>query len=260
MNNQIIKREDHSKRAIVTGGTRGIGRAIVKELASRSCCGVLFSDVAFVYNSCDECADELMSEIDYPGTKIFAFKADATSLEQAQATVNEAVEKLGGVDILVNNAGITRDNLLLRMSEKDFDDVINANLKSVFNYTKAVIKPMIAQKYGRIVNIASVVALVGNPGQSNYVASKAGVIGFTKSMARELASRGITVNAVAPGFIQTDMTEKLTEEQKQKLIQNVTMGRMGMPQDIAKVVAFLCSNDADYITGQVICVDGGMAM
>jgi len=260
MSNKNIRRDDHNRRAIVTGGTRGIGRAIVKELASRSCCGVLFSDVAFVYNSCDECADELMSEIDYPGTKIFAFKADATSLEQAQATVNAAIEKLGGVDILVNNAGITRDNLLLRMSEKDFDDVINANLKSVFNYTKAVIKPMIAQRYGRIINIASVVALIGNPGQSNYVASKAGVIGFTKSMARELASRGITVNAVAPGFIQTDMTEKLTEEQKQKLIQNIPIGRMGTPKDIAKVVAFLCSNDADYITGQVISVDGGMAM
>jgi len=254
------KTSNHNRRAIVTGGTRGIGRAIVKELASRSCCGVLFSDVAFVYNSCDECAEELMSEIDYPGTKIFGFKADATSLEQAQATVNEAIEKLGGVDILVNNAGITRDNLLLRMTEKDFDDVINANLKSVFNYTKAVIKPMINQKYGRIVNIASVVALIGNPGQSNYVASKAGVIGFTKAMARELASRGITVNAVAPGFIQTDMTQKLTDDQKQKLVQNIPMGRMCTPQDVAKVVAFLCSKDADYITGQVISVDGGMAM
>lgn len=260
MNNQKLRRDEHSKRAIVTGGTRGIGRAIVKELASRSCCGVLFSDVAFVYNSCDECAEELMAEIDYPGTKIYAFKSDATSLEQANATVNEAIEKLGGVDILVNNAGITRDNLLLRMTEKDFDDVINVNLKSVFNFTKAVIKPMIAQRYGRIVNISSVVALIGNPGQANYVASKAGVIGFTKSMARELASRGITVNAIAPGYIQTDMTEKLSTEQRQKLIQSIPMGRMGTPRDIAKVVAFLCSRDADYITGQVISVDGGMAM
>lgn len=260
MNNQNKRIESHNRRAIVTGGTRGIGRAIVKELASRSCCGVLFSDVAFVYNSCDECAEELMNEIDYPGTKVFAFKADATSLEEAQATVDEAIEKLGGVDILVNNAGITRDNLLLRMSEKDFDDVINANLKSVFNYTKAVLKPMIAQRYGRIVNIASIVALIGNPGQANYVASKAGVIGFTKSMARELASRHITVNAIAPGYIQTDMTQKLTDEQKHKLIQNIPMGRMGTPRDIAKVVAFLCSGDADYITGQVISVDGGMAM
>jgi 3-oxoacyl-[acyl-carrier protein] reductase len=256
-NNKI---NNHNRRAIVTGGSRGIGRAIVKELASRSCSGVLLSDVAFVNNSSDECAEELMSEIDYPGTKIFAFKADATSLEDAQATVDEAIEKLGGVDILVNNAGITRDNLLLRMTEKDFDDVINVNLKSVFNYTKAVIKPMIKQRYGRIVNIASVVALIGNPGQANYVASKAGVVGFTKSMARELASRGITVNAIAPGFIQTNMTEKLADEQKQKLIQNIPMGRMGTPEDVAKVVAFLCSKDADYITGHVIPVDGGMAM
>jgi len=181
-------------------------------------------------------------------------------MEQAQATVDAAIEKLGGVDILINNAGITRDNLLLRMSEKEFDDVINANLKSVFNYTKAVIKPMIAQRYGRIVNISSVVGLIGNAGQSNYSASKAGVIGFTKSMARELASRNITVNAIAPGFIQTDMTNKLTEEQVKKLVQNVPMQRLGKPEDIAKVVAFLCSNDADYITGQVIAVDGGMTM
>jgi 3-oxoacyl-[acyl-carrier protein] reductase len=146
------------------------------------------------------------------------------------------------------------------MSEKEFDDVINANLKSVFNYTKAVLRPMMAQRYGRIVNIASVVGLIGNAGQANYAASKSGVIGFTKTMARELASRGITVNAVAPGFIQTHMTEKLTEEQKQKLLQNVPLARMGTPEDIAKVVAFLCSKDADYITGQVIAVDGGMTM
>ncbi len=251
--------ERKNKRAIVTGGTRGIGRAIVKELAARSCCGVLFSDVAFVYNSCDECAEEVMSEIPDP-TNIFAFRADATSFEEAQATVNAAIEKLGGVDILVNNVGITRDNLLIRMSEKEFDDVINTNLKSVFNYTKAVLRPMISQRYGRIINIASVVGLIGNPGQANYVASKAGVIGFTKSVAREVASRGITVNAIAPGFIETDMTKKLNEEQRKKLLQNVPMQRMGVPEDVAKVVAFLCSNDADYITGQVIAVDGGLTM
>jgi len=249
-----------NKRAIVTGGTRGIGRAIVKELASKSCCGVLFSDVAFIYNSCDECADELQQEINNPATKILAFKADATSLDQAEATVKEAIEKLGGVDLLINNAGITRDNLLLRMTEKDFDDVINANLKSVFNYTKAVIKHMIKQRYGRIVNIASVVGIIGNPGQANYAASKAGVIGFTKSMARELASRNITVNAVAPGYIETDMTNKLTDEQRKKLTDIIPMGRMGKPEDIAKVVGFLCSPEADYITGQVIAVDGGMTM
>jgi len=253
------KTDHHNKRAIVTGGSRGIGRAIVKELASRSCGGILLSDIAFV-NSPDECADEIMIELNNPDIKIYAFKANATSFEDAQATINEAIEKLGGVDILVNNAGITRDNLLLRMTEKDFDDVINVNLKSVFNYTKAVIKPMINQRYGRIVNIASVVALIGNPGQANYVASKAGVVGFTKAMARELASRGITVNAVAPGFIQTDMTNKLSDEQKQKLVQNIPLGRMGTPQDVARIVAFLCSEDADYLTGQVISVDGGMAM
>jgi 3-oxoacyl-[acyl-carrier protein] reductase len=249
-----------NKRAIVTGGTRGIGRAIVKELAAKSCCGVLFSDVAFIYNSCDECADELQQEVNNPATKIFGFKADATSPEQAEATVNEAIEKLGGIDILINNAGITRDNLLLRMSEKDFDDVIDTNLKSVFNYTKAVLKPLIKQRYGRIVNIASVVGLIGNAGQSNYVASKAGVIGFTKAMARELASRNITVNAVAPGFIQTDMTDKLSDEQKNKLAEMIPLGRLGTPEDVAKVVGFLCSQEANYITGQVIAVDGGMTM
>ena len=249
-----------NKRAIVTGGTRGIGRAIVKELASKSCCGVLFSDVAFIYNSCDECAAELEKEIGDLDTKIYGFKADASSLADAQDTVNEAIEKLGGVDILVNNAGITRDNLLLRMAEKDFDDVIAANLKSVFNYTKAVLKPMIQQRYGRIVNIASVVGLIGNPGQANYVASKAGVIGFTKAMARELASRNITVNAVAPGFIETSMTQKLDEKQRESLLKNVPLGRLGKPEDVAKVVGFLCSPEADYITGQVIAVDGGMTM
>jgi 3-oxoacyl-[acyl-carrier protein] reductase len=249
-----------SKRAIVTGGTRGIGRAIVKELAAKSCCGVLFSDVAFIYNSCDECAEELEREIGEIDTKIYGFKADASSLEDAQKTVEAAIEKLGGVDILVNNAGITRDNLLLRMPEKDFDDVISANLKSVFNYTKAIIKPMIKQRYGRIVNIASVVGLIGNPGQANYVASKAGVIGFTKAMARELASRNITVNAVAPGFIETSMTQKLDEKQRDALMRNIPLGRLGKPEDVAKVVGFLCSPEADYITGQVIAVDGGMTM
>jgi 3-oxoacyl-[acyl-carrier protein] reductase len=248
------------KRAIVTGGTRGIGRAIVKELAAKSCCGNLFSDVAFIYNSCDACADEIIREISGSETKVFSFKADVSSFEQAEETVNAAIEKLGGVDILINNAGITRDNLLLRMSEADFDDVIAANLKSVYNYTKAVIKPMIKQRYGRIINITSVVGMIGNAGQANYSASKAGVIGFTKSMARELGSRNITVNAVAPGFIQTDMTNKLNDEQKSTLTKNIPLGRLGNPEDVAKVVGFLCSESADYITGQVISIDGGMTM
>ncbi len=249
-----------NKRAIVTGGTRGIGKAIVKELASKSCCGVLFSDIAFIYNSCDECAEEIEKEVGRPGTKIYGFKADATSFEDAQATIDAAVEKLGGVDILVNNAGITRDNLLLRMTEADFDAVISTNLKSVFNYSKAVLKPMLKQKYGRIVNIASVVGVIGNAGQSNYAASKAGVIGFTKSLAKEVASRNITVNAVAPGFIQTEMTDKLNDQQREALLKNIPMARLGVPEDIAKVVGFLCSAEANYITGQVINVDGGMVM
>lgn len=252
--------QSKNKRAIVTGGTRGIGKAIVKELASKSCCGVLFSDVAFIYNSCDECAAEIEKEVGSLDTKIIGFKADATSLEDAQKTVDAAIEKLGGVDILVNNAGITRDNLLLRMSEKEWDDVINVNLKSVFNYTKAVLKHMVNQRYGRIVNIASVVGLIGNAGQANYAASKSGIIGFSKSIAREVASRNITVNCVAPGFIETDMTKSLTEKQRELLSQNIPMKRMGKPEDIARVVGFLCSPDADYITGQVIAVDGGMTM
>ena len=246
------------KKAIVTGGSRGIGRAIVKELASKICSSILFSDIAFFNDDVDGCANEIENEIGLSGVEIYGFKADATSLEQAQATIDAAIEKLGGVDILVNNAGITRDNLLLRMSEKDFDDVISTNLKSVFNYTKAVIKPMIQQK--QIVNIASVVGLIGNAGQANYSASKAGVIGFTKSMARELASRNINVNAVAPGFIETHMTAKLDEKQKEQLLSTIPMRRMGKPEDVAKVIGFLCSPEADYITGQVIAIDGGMTM
>ncbi len=252
--------QSHNKRAIVTGGTRGIGKAIVKELAAKSCCGVLFSDVAFIYNSCEECAIEIQEEIGDSGVKVHAFQADASSFEDAQATVNSAIEKLGGVDILINNAGITKDNLLLRMSKEDFDSVINVNLGSVFNYTKAVLRHMVKNRYGRIVNIASVVGIIGNAGQSNYSASKAGMIGFTKSIAREVASRNITVNAVAPGFIETEMTAKLNEKQRETLMKNIPMGRLGKPEDIAKVVGFLCSPEADYITGQVIAVDGGMVM
>lgn len=240
------------KRAIVTGGTRGIGRAIVKELAAEGC------SVVFTYHSSEEAARQLETELG--NQNVFGIKADAASFEDAEKTVKFAIEKLGGVDILVNNAGITKDNLLLRMSPDDFNSVVDTNLKSVFNYTKAALKSMISQRYGKIVNISSVVGLTGNAGQANYAASKAGIIGFSKSNAKELASRNINVNVVAPGFIETDMTNKLTDQQKEAILANVPIKRLGKPEDVAKTVAFLCSSDSDYITGQVITVDGGMVM
>jgi len=242
------------KCAIVTGGSRGIGKAIVYELAAKGC------NVVFTYYNSSEAAEKIEAEAGKFGVKIFGFQADAASFSKAEITVNFTLEKLGGLDILVNNAGITKDNLLLRMSEEDFDKVISANLKSVFNYTKASVKHMLGRRYGKIINVSSVVALIGNPGQANYVASKAGVIGFTKSAAKELASRNINVNAVAPGYISTDMTEKLNEKQKEAIINMIPVKRIGTPEDVAKVVAFLASSDSDYLTGQVIPVDGGMAM
>ncbi|OGU34000.1 MAG: 3-oxoacyl-[acyl-carrier-protein] reductase [Ignavibacteria bacterium GWB2_35_6b] len=248
------------KRAIVTGGSRGIGKAIVKELATRTQNGIHFADVVFTYNSNKEKADELEKELSSTGAKVFGFKADSSSLSEVQATIDFAIEKLGGVDLLINNAGITRDNLLMRMSEEEWNQVISANLNGVFYYSKAVLKPMMAQRYGRIVNISSVVGITGNAGQANYAASKAGVFGFTKSLAKEIASRNINVNAIAPGFIETDMTDKLNEKQKEALLSNIPMKRMGKPEDVARVAAFLCGEDADYITGQVITVDGGMVM
>ena len=253
--------EQKNKKAIVTGGSRGIGKAIIKELAHNLCNNILLTDIAFIDDNPEKCAAEIQAEISgFSDAKIFAFKADASSFDQAIATIEYATEKMGGIDFLVNNAGITRDNLLIRMSEQEFDQVLNANLKSVFNYTKTVLKSMINQKYGRIVNIASVVGLIGNAGQANYSASKAGVIGFTKSIAREVASRNINVNAIAPGFIETAMTDKLNEKQKEALLANIPLKRLGKPEDIANVVSFLCSSDADYITGQVIAFDGGMTM
>lgn len=243
-----------NKRAIVTGGTRGIGRAIVKELVLNGC------NVVFTYFSSEESAHSLENELTSKAVKVFGFKADASLFSDAEETVKFTIEKLGGVDILVNNAGVTKDNLLLRMTEQNFDYVINANLKSVFNYTKAILKPMLGQRCGKIVNISSVVGIIGNPGQANYVASKAGVIGLTKSNAKELASRNINVNAVAPGFIETDMTDKLNDQQRETILSNVPIKRLGKPEDVAKAVLFLCSSDSDYITGQVLTVDGGMVM
>jgi 3-oxoacyl-[acyl-carrier protein] reductase len=243
-----------NKKAVVTGGTRGIGKAIVLELASKGC------DVVFTFKNSIEAAKLVENEAEKYGVKIFGLQADASRYSEAEKTVNFTLEKLGGLDILVNNAGITKDNLLVRMSEEDFDMVISANLKSVFNYTKTVARHMIGQRFGRIINITSVVAIIGNAGQANYVASKSGVIGLTKSNAKELASRNITVNAVAPGFISSDMTEKLNDKQKESIISSIPLKRIGSPEDVAKVVSFLASSDAGYITGQVISVDGGLAM
>jgi len=244
----------NNKKAIVTGGTRGIGKAIVLDFAEKGC------DVVFTYHSSEAVAKSIEKESEKYGVKIFGIKADASKYEDAEKSINFALEKLGNLDILVNNAGITKDNLILRMTEEDFDSVISANLKSVFNYSKLAIKPMMKQRFGRIINISSVVALIGNPGQANYVASKAGVIGLTKSLAREFASRNITVNAVAPGYVITDMTKELSDVQKDAIVSQIPLKRISEPADIAKVVTFLASPSADYITGQVIAVDGGMTM
>jgi len=244
----------NDKVALVTGGSRGIGKAITKHLAE------LGATVVFTYVSSDAAASAFVEESAQKGLKIHAFKADAGNTATAEQCVNFLLEKFGRLDILVNNAGITKDGLLLRMSETDFDSVINSNLKSVFNYTKYAIKQMASQRSGKIINISSVVGINGNAGQSNYVASKAGVVGFTKSIAKEMASRNITVNAIAPGFIGSDMTDKLNEKQKEAIISQIPLKRIGTAEEIAYAVAFLASDNANYITGQVLVVDGGMVM
>jgi 3-oxoacyl-[acyl-carrier protein] reductase len=242
------------KRALVTGGTRGIGKAIVLDFASKG------ADIVFTYHSAVDAAKDVGQEAGKYGNKVYSIQADAGNFSKAEEVVKFALEKLGGLDILVNNAGINKDNLLLRMSEEDFDSVIAANLKSVFNYCKASVKPMISQKSGKIINISSVVAIIGNPGQTNYVASKSGVIGFTKALAKELASRNINVNSVAPGYIATDMTDKMNDTQKETINSFIPLKRIGDAEEIAKVVSFLSSSDSNYITGQVIAVDGGLSM
>ncbi|KFZ43368.1 3-oxoacyl-[acyl-carrier-protein] reductase [Anoxybacillus flavithermus] len=242
------------KVAIVTGASRGIGREIALHLAR------LGAKVVVNYAGSEAKANEVVAQIVEHGGEAFAVQADVANSEAVERMVKEVLERWGRVDILVNNAGITRDNLLMRMKEEEWDAVINTNLKGVFLCTKAVTRPMMKQRYGRIVNVASIVGVSGNPGQANYVAAKAGVIGLTKTAAKELASRNITVNAVAPGFITTDMTDQLSEDVRQAMLQQIPLARFGNPEDIAHVVAFLVSDGASYITGQTIHVDGGMVM
>lgn len=242
------------KNVLVTGASRGIGRAIALELGRNG------ANVAVNYAGSKEKAEGVVNELKEMDVQAFAIQADVSSEADVKGMVKEVISQFGSLDILVNNAGITRDNLLMRMKEEEFDQVINTNLKGVFLCTKAVTRQMMKQKSGKIINVASIVGVSGNPGQANYVAAKAGVIGLTKTTAKELASRNILVNAVAPGFIATDMTEELTEEQKEAMLKLIPLERLGQPEDVAKVVRFLASDDASYITGQTIHIDGGMVM
>lgn len=241
------------KVSLVTGASQGIGEAIAMELA-RCRAKVILVDVQA------EKLEEVAERIKQENGKVSFYKADVSDLEQVQKTVEEILQNHRKIDHLVNNAGINRDNLLLRMKEEDWNAVLAVNLKGIFNLSKAVIRQMMSNRYGRIVNISSVVGLMGNPGQTNYAASKAGVIGFTKALAREVASRGITVNAVAPGYIDTPMTEKLPESVKKTFIDLIPKKRFGTPEEVAQAVKFLLSDEAAYITGQVINVNGGMYM
>lgn len=243
-----------NKSAIVTGAARGIGREIALELAKMGA-DVIVNDIKE-----SEESNELLKEIENMGRKVSFIAADISNSDEAKNLINAVAKEFGKVDIIVNNAGITRDGLLLRMSESDFDSVIRVNLKGTFNMIKHATPVMLKQRSGKIINMASVVALMGNAGQANYCASKAGIIGLTKSAARELGSRGITVNAVAPGFINTKMTEVLPDEVKANYKSQIPLGRFGEVKDIAKTVGFLASDSADYITGQVISVNGGLYM
>ncbi len=242
------------KAAIITGGVRGIGKAIAREFCENG------ADVLLCYRSNDEQARKTAEELAGFGTRVELLKGDVADPETAKAAVAKAKECFGRVDILVNNAGITKDKLLMRMSDTDFTDVINANLNGSFYFLSAAAKVMIKQKYGRIINLSSVAGVKGNPGQVNYSASKAGVVGMTMSAAKELGRRGITVNAIAPGFIDTDMTAVMTDDQKAKAAEAISLGRTGKPEDVAKTALFLASDGASYITGQTICVDGGLNM
>lgn len=242
------------KCAIITGASRGIGRAIALKLAS------LGANIVINYRSNEKEALDVENEIKGMGVETLCIKGDISKSEEVENIVASAKEKFGTIDIMVNNAGITKDGLILRMKEEDFDSVIDVNLKGVFNCLKAITPIMIKQKQGKIINLSSVVGITGNAGQVNYAASKAGVIGMTKSLAKEVGSRGITVNAVAPGYIETDMTEALGEKYKEEMKKNIPLKRLGTANDVAEAVAFLASEGADYDTGQVIQVDGGMLM
>ena len=240
--------------ALVTGGSRGIGRAVALELAARG------AAVVVNYNKSPESAEEVVKQIQAAGGKAAAFQADVSDIKQAEALVKFAVETFGDLSILVNNAGITRDQLIMLMPEADWDAVMDTNLKSTFNCSKAAVKHMMRKRYGRIISIASVAGQMGNPGQTNYSASKAGQIGFTKALAREIAARNITVNAVAPGFVDTEILSAMSPETLELALKMVPLARKGQPEEIAYAVAFLASDQAAYITGQVLGVDGGMAM
>ena len=240
------------KNVLITGGSRGIGKGIVEVFAEHG------AQVGFTFHSSQQPADELVASLEQNGTKAKAYKSDASDFEQAEKLIKDFLEDFGSIDVLVNNAGITKDNLLMRMTEDDFNAVIQTNLNSVFNLTKASLRPFLKQRSGSIINISSVVGLKGNPGQANYAASKSGIIGFTKSVALELGSRNVRSNVVAPGFIETEMTEKLEEKTVQTWRDAIPLKRGGTPEDVANTCLYLASNLSSYVTGQVLQVDGGM--
>lgn len=243
-----------NKTVLVTGGTRGIGRAIVEAFAGAG------ARVAFTYRSSTDEADALVERLEEEGAEAFSLQGDVADFETAQSHVDAVLDRWDTLDVLVNNAGITRDGLMLRLKEEDWDAVIDTNLKGVFNFSKAAYRPMMRQRAGSIINISSVVGTTGNAGQTNYAASKAGIIGFSKSLAKELGSRNVTVNVVAPGYVQTDMTDELDEDAQQAILDAVPLDRLAEPSEIAETVLFLASSAADYITGHVLHVNGGLSM